>query len=188
MVAAAHNLSPQSRTETCLFEAHMAALDKTWVVENTRADIRPRPVGSEEGRRRATRPEGVAAFLSTPIRVGGQPFGILCVGYDHPRPFSSEDREFLEALARRVALAIANARLYQHAGQVAVLEERQRLAHDLHDSVTQALYGLVLFTETARQLARARSCGHSGAQPGTASDLHKGGCPTGAEGDAAVGV
>jgi signal transduction histidine kinase len=47
-------------------------------------------------------------------------------------------------------VAIENARLFEQAGQVAALEERQRLARELHDSVSQALYGIALGARTAR--------------------------------------
>jgi signal transduction histidine kinase len=55
--------------------------------------------------------------------------------------------------ARQAAVAIENARLYGQAQGLAVLEERQRLARELHDSVSQALYGISLGARTARTLA-----------------------------------
>jgi signal transduction histidine kinase len=56
------------------------------------------------------------------------------------------------AVATQAAIAIENARLYEQAQEVAVLEERQRLARELHDSVSQALYGIALGAKTARAL------------------------------------
>src|SRR5690606_6447255 len=56
------------------------------------------------------------------------------------------------ALAQRAAVAIENARLFERASLAASLEERQRLARELHDSVSQALYGISLGTRTARTL------------------------------------
>ncbi len=52
--------------------------------------------------------------------------------------------------ANQLAVAIENVRLYERAGQLAALEERQKLARELHDSVSQALYGIALGTRTAR--------------------------------------
>ncbi|HEX9133734.1 MAG TPA: sensor histidine kinase [Ktedonobacteraceae bacterium] len=52
----------------------------------------------------------------------------------------------------QAAVALENARLYEQAQELAALEERQRLARELHDSVSQALYGITLGTHTARTL------------------------------------
>jgi signal transduction histidine kinase len=56
------------------------------------------------------------------------------------------------AIANQAAVALENARLYEQAQELAALEERQRLARELHDSVSQALYGITLGTHTARTL------------------------------------
>ncbi len=68
--------------------------------------------------------------------------------------FSQNDLDLLQTFANQAATAIENARLYEQAQRLAVVEERQRLARELHDSVTQALYGVTLYAEaTTRQLA-----------------------------------
>ena len=56
------------------------------------------------------------------------------------------------AIARQAAVAIENARLFEQAQGKAALEERQKLARELHDSVSQALYGIALGAQTARTL------------------------------------
>jgi PAS domain S-box-containing protein len=63
-----------------------------------------------------------------------------------------DERVFLEAVADQAAVAVENARLFAQARGKAALEERQRLARELHDSVSQALYGIALGAKTARTL------------------------------------
>ncbi len=58
------------------------------------------------------------------------------------------------AIANQAAMAIENAQLYDNSRQLAALGERQRLARELHDSVSQALYGISLGTHTAIALTR----------------------------------
>jgi GAF domain-containing protein len=94
-------------------------------------------------------PEGIRSFLQVPITVGGEVFGVFGVNFCQLHTFSREEQRVLVALAQRAALAIQNARLYEQAEGEAALEERERLARELHDSVTQALYGASLYAEAA---------------------------------------
>jgi PAS domain S-box-containing protein len=63
-----------------------------------------------------------------------------------------DEQVFLRAVADQAAVALENARLFSEARGKAALEERQRLARELHDSVSQALYGIALGAKTARKL------------------------------------
>jgi signal transduction histidine kinase len=63
-----------------------------------------------------------------------------------------DEKIFLRAVADQAAVAVENARLFSEARGKAALEERQKLARELHDSVSQALYGIALGVETAREL------------------------------------
>jgi PAS domain S-box-containing protein len=63
-----------------------------------------------------------------------------------------DEQVFLRAVADQAAVALENARLFAEARGKAALEERQRLARELHDSVSQALYGIALGAKTARKL------------------------------------
>jgi PAS domain S-box-containing protein len=71
-----------------------------------------------------------------------------------PQSFSSDQMDLLQGLSDQAAQAIDNARLRQQASQLAVMEERARLARELHDSVTQSLYSLTLLAEGRRRLIR----------------------------------
>lgn len=78
--------------------------------------------------------------------------GILRVDHDQPDQFTHQNAQLVLAFANQAAVAIENARLYERAQTLAALEERQRLARELHDSVSQALYGIALGARTARTL------------------------------------
>ncbi|MGD2179062.1 MAG: GAF domain-containing protein, partial [Anaerolineae bacterium] len=92
--------------------------------------------------------------LVVPIKLKGQVIGVLDAQSDRLNAFDESDVTVLQSLADQTAVAIDNARLYEQARRLAVVQERQRLARELHDSVTQALYGTTLYAEAAtRQLA-----------------------------------
>ena len=97
--------------------------------------------------------EGITATMDIPIRSpAGSVMGGFGVAYSDDHIFSDEEQRVLLALADRAAVAIENAALYEKAQEAASLEERQRLARELHDSVSQALYGIALGARTARTL------------------------------------
>ena len=87
--------------------------------------------------------------LVVPITVKGRTIGVLDAQSEQLNGFDKTDAEMLQALANQAGIAIENVRLHERAKRVAILEERQRLARDLHDSVTQSLYGLNLYAEAA---------------------------------------
>jgi len=82
--------------------------------------------------------------LVIPLRVGRQVIGTLDVQSAKPNAFSEVDLLVIQSLGDQVAIAIENARLYDRSRELAVLEERNRLARELHDSVTQSLFSLDL--------------------------------------------
>jgi len=86
------------------------------------------------------------AELAIPIVYGDQALGVLNVEGD--RLFDELDCASLEIVAEHLGVAIVNARLYESATAAAVLEERQRLARDLHDNVTQILSSMSLITQS----------------------------------------
>lgn len=91
--------------------------------------------------------------LTVPVKVKGNVIGVLDAQSVHLNAFDESDLIVMQSLADQTAVAIENARLYRQAQQLAVVEERNRLARELHDSVTQALYGITLHAEAAyRQL------------------------------------
>lgn len=91
------------------------------------------------------------ALLAVPLRAAGSIIGTLNV-LDKPGGFTREDAQVISPFADQAAIAIENARLQQQAQDFAALEERQRIARDLHDSVTQTLYSISLSGEAAVRL------------------------------------
>ncbi len=87
-----------------------------------------------------------------PLVSRSRVLGAINFGYRQGQQPSEDERIFLEAVADQAAIAVENALLFTEAGGKAVLEERQRLARELHDSVSQALYGIALGAKTARTL------------------------------------
>ncbi len=90
--------------------------------------------------------------LVVPLVVGDKLIGVMDIHSRELNRFSEADARIMTTLADQIAVAVQNARLYAQAQELAVLEERNRLARELHDSVSQALYGIALGTRTARAL------------------------------------
>lgn len=92
------------------------------------------------------------AVAAVPLYAKEEVYGGLVLYYPAPREFTEEEIGLATVLADHAALAIENARLRTQVEEAAVLAERQRIARELHDSVSQALYGIGLGTRTARTL------------------------------------
>ena len=97
--------------------------------------------------RSITDSEGICSFMQVPIRVGGEIFGTFSADFLEPRLFQEDELRLLMSLAQRAAQAIQNAQLYEHMQEQAVIEERNRLARELHDAVTQTLFSASLIAE-----------------------------------------
>ena len=92
------------------------------------------------------------AYLGVPMQAKGEVIGVFGILAKNGRKFEDDEVALLGSIADQVGIAVKNARLYQQAEHLATVEERQRLAQDLHDSVTQSLYSLTLMAEASRRL------------------------------------
>lgn len=92
-------------------------------------------------------------FLGLPIRDGEETLGALFLANKRgPRGFTDEDEDLLSLLAQHAAIALTNARLYERSRELTIAEERSRLAHELHDAVSQKLFSLRLTAQAAAAL------------------------------------
>jgi len=93
------------------------------------------------------------SFLGVPIVRGGAVLGAFYLtGKRGRRDFSERDQEAIELLAAHAAVALENAGLLERSRELSVVEERNRLARDLHDAVSQTLFSLTLTAEAASEL------------------------------------
>lgn len=148
------------------------------VLGNTPTIVADWPTETRFERPTALRDQGVISSVAVAIPGPAQPFGSLSVDVTASRMFSDEEIDFLRSVANVLALAIDRfqsdqaitqqvdertrafeQQLVAAAHDTAVLEERQRLARDLHDSVTQSLYSVTLHAQGARRLLAAGELG-----------------------------
>ena len=128
---------------------HIAQERQSYLTNDAPND--PRIADKEWARR-----ERMIAFAGYPLLVDEQVVGVMAM-FSH-EPLMQDTLDALATVAQAVAQWIGrkwaeeNAEHYVHARNLAVLQERQRIARELHDSVSQALYGIVLGTHTARAL------------------------------------
>ncbi|MGH3070754.1 MAG: GAF domain-containing protein [Gaiellaceae bacterium] len=107
----------------------------------------------EHPRFRGWWPDGhpdMRSFLGVPIVSREGVVGAFYLTEKLEAPdFTHEDEELITLLAAHAAIAIANARLHEETRELSIVAERNRLALDLHDAVSQKLFGLVLEAEAA---------------------------------------
>ena len=114
-------------------------------------------------------PSDLTALLAVPLHVNGAVIGVLDV-VNKAGGFTEDDVPVMSVFANQAAMAIAHARLQEQAEQLAVLAERQRLARELHDSVTQSLYSVTLYANAA---ALALAAGKQEVTAGYLQDLQE---------------
>lgn len=104
-------------------------------------------VGSCCGGCRMLSEEYRASHLAAPLRIGNRVIGALCVGSPAQNQFAAESADMLTKLANAAVIALENARLFAQAERVATLEERRRVAAEMHDGLGQTLSYLGLMTD-----------------------------------------
>ena len=92
------------------------------------------------------------SLIGLPLFAKDQVIGIIVLSYNEPGYYSHERTDLLQAFANQAAIAIENTLLHQRVQQEAILEERNRLAGELHDAVTQTLFTASVIAESLPQI------------------------------------
>lgn len=92
-------------------------------------------------------------YAGVPITASDQIFGVLSVlSLDETNFQMQEEVDLLLSVGEQIGVVVENAKLREDAEQLKIIEERNRLARELHDSVTQSLYSVTLFAEAGRRM------------------------------------
>lgn len=95
------------------------------------------------------------AVIATPIHIQNHIFGVLCVSLNNGE-FDANTIDVIQALSNHVSLIIENLRLNEQRRELVRMEERNRLARDLHDSVSQKLFSLTFMTKGAEAVLKGK--------------------------------
>ncbi|MFP4924999.1 GAF domain-containing sensor histidine kinase, partial [Staphylococcus pseudintermedius] len=101
-----------------------------------------------------TETEDITHHATVPLRSGNEQFGLLNVATPFTTHYSDEDLELLESVAFQIGSAIKRIDLNNQEKEAARINERNRLARDLHDSVNQMLFSLKLTAHAAGQMTQ----------------------------------
>lgn len=96
--------------------------------------------------------EGMHSWMWVPLAVKSRVIGAMGVAHKTRSFFTPNHADLALSVANQAAITMINADLYGHAQELAILEERQRLARDLHDAVNQSLFSAGLIAEVLPRL------------------------------------
>jgi PAS domain S-box-containing protein len=97
---------------------------------------------------------GFRVYGGAPMRARGRTLGVLSVFGDEAQQLAVDDIALLASIADHAGVAVENDRLRKQAERAAIAQERERLARELHDAITQSLYSLTLFADAAQDRVR----------------------------------
>ncbi|MCP5014703.1 MAG: PAS domain S-box protein [Ketobacter sp.] len=137
-------------------EGHIgqAVLERQVVTTSNVAHTLTEGDSETKSRRRALLALGYHAVLAVPLIIKDEVYGCLVLYYAKSHEFSTEETDLATTFGDQATLAIENARLKAQVERAAVAAERNRLARDLHDSVTQTLFSASLIAEVLPRLTQ----------------------------------
>ena len=109
--------------------------------------------------RAAIRAEGIKSFVHLPIIVDERVVAVFNIGFTRPDFIPEDTVRVFSALVNRAAISIANMELFEQTKDLAVMEERNRLARDLHDSAKQKAFAALAQLGTARGILNGHTNG-----------------------------
>lgn len=125
-----------------------------WVARNKESVLIPDMAEDSRTLYLATSGE-MKVYVGVPIARGQRVWGTLSVFSKDLGQFDDDEVDLLTSVGEEIGLVVENARLRRQAERLLVVQERNRLARELHDSVTQSLYSVALFAEAGRRTALA---------------------------------
>lgn len=93
--------------------------------------------------------EELKAFIYTPLVIENETLGMFIIARSRTKSFEDDDVQSIATLANQLAVILKTRMLFTEKEKVVVLEERNRIARDIHDGVAQTLAGAVMKLETA---------------------------------------
>lgn len=96
--------------------------------------------------------EPIGGMVSLPLAIKGKVVGVLCLAHREDEGLREGEMEFFGAIANQIGIAIEHARLYERAGRQAMIEERERLAREIHDGLAQTLAYLNMQTQLMEEI------------------------------------
>lgn len=133
------------------------------VAESAKPAWATRMEGDDDPHRKKIVEAGLIASVCVPLMAQGRVVGVLELAFEQLRAVSVSELGLLEAVGAGVGIAVENARLNRQTRRMAVLEERERIAMDLHDGIIQSIYAVGLVLESTRIL-----------ENGSFEDMHNG--------------
>jgi PAS domain S-box-containing protein len=147
---------------TSPFRIHLQGAETLAVLFNGRQPIRIPDIWSDHPQAQLLRAfledgasvllEGMQSWMWVPLAVKSRIIGCLGVAHEKRNHFTSHHADLALSVANQAAITLVNAELYEHAQELAALQERQRLAQNLHDAVNQSLFSAGLIADVLPRL------------------------------------